>query len=320
MDAPTRTFLAAALALDKAASELEQEIQTSLAHQSKHNSATKRILDLIKTQEKLLPPNLKSTIASLNGKRAIHFRGIEKQSNRLSKAIARYQQMQSAFTCVADHFSDRVSQVSTSFRNRALRDNAQYRIIERLIKSAIEKELHPDAVRFENPTGSHAYIPIDIPRFLDLLIELDALLSIDPDHAAPTDKYKPVRFLEVGCGQGRNIIVARNSNLVSVRDFSGFDINVPLVTAGQKGLGLDDTIFVDDALTHDYGDYDIVFSYRPFADDDLQRNLERRMAHTMKMGAYLLGPNAHDPGANPEFTQMNDAGEIWKKTTDRPIG
>lgn len=167
----------------------------------------------------------------------------------------------------------------------------------------------------ELPDGAYDYIPLDLMRFLKLLIDTNDLLVLDPDFAAPGKRYRPVRFLEVGCGAGRNILLARNGNLLDLASCHGFEINSDLVATGKGAFGLDDELSVDDAMTFDYANFDVIYSYRPFHDGALQHQLERRFATTMDLGAYLLSPLGYDLSQCPELTYVGGDGQIWKKTS-----
>jgi len=183
--------------------------------------------------------------------------------------------------------------------------------------NAIFKTLMPDVGaedRYQVTDGAYDYIPLDISAFLSLLIDVDSLLSNDVDYADNTNRYRPVSFLEVGAGTGRNLVLAKTSQLVLLRDLQGFDINPDLIKSGLKTLGPEVKLHVDDALTFDYGSYDVIYSYRPMQDNKMQAVLETHMARSMRMTAYLLAPTAHDLYLCPELTPMLVSPHIWKKT------
>ena len=167
---------------------------------------------------------------------------------------------------------------------------------------------------FEVPEESYHYIPLDIQRFLQLLISADRFLSLDPDYAKAGQIYRPVRFLEVGCATGRNVLITRASQLLQLESCFGFDINSDQIAVGKSALGLEEELEVADALTFDYGGYDLVYSFRPFQNADMQRKLERQFADSMSKGAYLLQPLGYDISLCPEFTYIGADGQIWKKT------
>lgn len=132
------------------------------------------------------------------------------------------------------------------------------------------------------------WMPADVAQYLVLLIEAMA--------EAPGD-----RFLEVGCGPGTKMLLARE--LLGL-DVHGFD-RVPEYAEAACEHGLD--AFVQDALTYrDYGRFDIVFLNRPCREATLERELERMVWTRMRRGAVLIAMNC----------EMKPPEERWLVVTD----
>lgn len=132
------------------------------------------------------------------------------------------------------------------------------------------------------------WMPSDVAQFLVLLVEAMA--------EAPGD-----RFLEVGCGPGTKMLLARE---LFGLDVHGFDRVPEYVDAAQEH-SLD--VFLQDALTYrDYGKFDIVFLNRPCRDAVLERELERKVWQQMRRGAVLLLMN----------TEMKPPETRWLVVTD----
>ncbi|MFV0512960.1 MAG: class I SAM-dependent methyltransferase [Jhaorihella sp.] len=112
----------------------------------------------------------------------------------------------------------------------------------------------------------------------------------------PAPRYRAVSFLEVGCGSGRNLLLARASQLCRPERTAGFDINPVAIEIGRETFGPGEDLEVADALEYDYGGFDVICSFRPFRDFDLQRRLEAHMAATMRKDAYLVAPYSLDLG------------------------
>ena len=194
-------------------------------------------------------------------------------------------------------------------------DTKQQALIQTLLNlmERNAKKVETTSPGFEVPEGSFDFIPIGIPDFLGLLIHLDKFLREDSDYACAEARYRSVSFLEVGCGPGRNVLLAKATELLLWKDVSGFDINRTQVEIGQVSMGLENDLFVADAMTFDYSPYDVIFSYRPFSDDDKQIALERYMVTSMRRGAYLLAPLAYDLSDFRELTLRGNGLDIWKK-------
>lgn len=315
MDKATQATLAAAIRLHDSAKAIELAIAEMNATQAKHDANIKRILGLVKAQSSAFSASERAALSSLSGRHTVQQRTLEKQRQKLIRAREAFEQKNNAFSEIVDTYLNRLVMMDTTARDHQKLETAAYRVIERMILDAWPGR-NPERDTedyFEKPESSHSYIALDIPRFLKLLIQLDSALSLDPDYAVAAGRYRPVSFLEVGCGQGRNIIIARNSKLLLVEKFAGFDLNPIMVEGGRQNLGLAENLFVADALDFDYGTFDVVFSYRPISDANLQVQLEERMVRTMKPGAYLMAPYAYDLTLYPELSRLDPETEIWKK-------
>ena len=163
------------------------------------------------------------------------------------------------------------------------------------------------------PEGSFGYIAYDLALFLGDMQVLDGLLAKDPDYACAGARYRPLRYLEIGCGAGRNLLALKFSAVLDWAELRGFDIQAPLIAAGQARLGLDEELFVADAMTADYGTCDVVFSYRPFSDDAKQKRFEAHLYRPMRVGAYLVAPLSLNTPPSRRMRLMGDCGHIWKK-------
>jgi len=93
----------------------------------------------------------------------------------------------------------------------------------------------------------------------------------------------------------------------------GFDIVEAYVAAGRKYFGLGDHLFVDDCLTFDYGDYDVIYFYRPFIDDEKQRLFESRLIDTAKVGAYIVGSGSELLDESRRLIRKDGGRRIWKR-------
>ena len=144
---------------------------------------------------------------------------------------------------------------------------ARYRLL--LGSMAKMESLHSNHDVCDNE--NYHYIAFPPSSFIDILFEGYFLLEGD------TSK----KFLDVGCGIGTTVLMASN-----LFDAYGFDYNQELVSRAQGVVG--DRVCYDDASTFDrYDQFDFIYYYRPFVNDDFQLQFEERVLNGMKKGALI---------------------------------
>ncbi len=143
------------------------------------------------------------------------------------------------------------------------------------------------------------WMPSDVAQFLVLLIEAIA--------EAPGKG-----FLEVGCGPGTKMLLARE---LFGLDVTGFD-RVPeyVDAARERGLNAAECDAFDFAA---YGKFDIVFFNRPFRDQQMQRDLERLVYGKIRRGAVVICMNLENPPPPDKWLVVTDDWEgrrgVWLK-------
>jgi len=131
-------------------------------------------------------------------------------------------------------------------------------------------------------------------------------------------RQAPVRFLDVGCGGGLKVYSA-------LRYFDkgyGFDLDTAYVEAGQRFFEMDKAaegnIFAHDALTFEgYGDFDIIYFYRPISDEALLCQLERRIAENARPETILIAPYITFPERHQELGCGHVAGAVYLAKTSQ---
>lgn len=161
--------------------------------------------------------------------------------------------------------------------------------------------------------GAYGYIPIDLNQFIDMMLSVEKLLSEDSDYKHSEKPHRPCSFLEVGCGIGRNLHVLRATDRFTLEKITGFDIEPDYIKLGRKVFGIGEDIFVDDALTFDYGGYDIIYFYRPFHDEPLQKKFEKRLIETARRGAYILAQLDSSLEKSRSLIAKDTANGIYKR-------
>ena len=315
MDDQTLTLQAAAAKMQESAEALDQAYELMHSYQSKHDAAIKKITDLMKQREKTWDATASAALSSYTAKQSLHHRALLKQQNYVERARRAYETHRNSFERLSDLYRDQLTQTRYLRHRQDRRERALARTFERMVHKLYSG---PDQREggFKVPLESHSYIAMDAGQFLNMLMDLDGYLTGDPEYAVASGRYRPVSFLEVGCGQGRNMMLAQNARILMVEDVYGFDIDTNLVEGGKTGLGFGDNIYVADAMEMDYGDFDVVYSYRPFSDLEMQAQLEERISSTMRKGAYYLGSLSYDMARYPEMQRMAPEVEIWKKVAE----
>lgn len=311
----TKRFLRAMQDLGDAAAEMEAAVLQTRALQAKHEAALKRVVDLTGKSDNRGAPVARTSLSTQSTKFSNQSRTLEKQVHAMAATMRQYASAKAIFDDLFQSQQDVLSAQADAVFHQQKREAALARMIEAMIRKKCEVQgSKADAPDFKQPHQSHDYIPLPIGQFLTILISLDMLLAMDDGYAATDARYRPVSFLEVGCGQGRIMYLTLKSGLLNCASVEGFDFNPKLVALGREALDLGESIFVQDAMTFVYSTHDIIYSYRPFFDADLQTRLETRIVRQMKLGAYLLAPSAEDLDRHPELTRMRDTLPIWKKT------
>ena len=168
----------------------------------------------------------------------------------------------------------------------------------------------PDA---DTADGSFHYIPCLLSEFSDLIVELAEILPDDPDFKHSRQPIRPLTFVEVGCGIGRNLNMMRSQQLLPVAKAVGFDIVPEYIETARQHHGFGENVFVQDAMTFDYGGFDLVFFYRPFSDGDMERKFEEYLIDSVKTGAIIMGMTIEILDESRKVSPIGHSGTLYKK-------
>ncbi len=137
------------------------------------------------------------------------------------------------------------------------------------------------------------WMPFNLGEFTGLLAETVAGYEPGLD--------EDIRFLEIGCGPGPKLLVARD---VFGLDAVGFD-RVPGYVTAARSLGL--TAYVSDAFTWPYYDRaGIIWFNRVARDPDLQARIEAKVWHDTSQGAVVMCANLEAPPPSSWFPVVDD--------------
>lgn len=101
----------------------------------------------------------------------------------------------------------------------------------------------------------------------------------------------PAHFLDVGCGGGLKLLSAR----AYFERVSGLEYDPGYVAQAQNLIDRSKTggchVIHADGLTYeDYGQYDVIYFYRPMRDLDMLRALETQITGTARPGTLIVAP------------------------------
>lgn len=101
----------------------------------------------------------------------------------------------------------------------------------------------------------------------------------------------PSRFLDVGCGGGLKVLSAANF----FERADGLEFDPGYVATAQQIFKASETgrchVIEADGLTFEnYGDYDVIYFYRPMRDPALLRQLEEQIIQTAQPGTLIIAP------------------------------
>ena len=162
----------------------------------------------------------------------------------------------------------------------------------RQVERAWQKQVDPG----DDPMFA-GWMPSDVAQYLVLLIEA---IAEAPGHT----------FLEVGCGPGTKMMLARD---LFGLDVTGFD-RVPEFVQAAKEQGLN--VAVCDAFDFQaYGKFDIVFFNRPFRDRPTERDLERLIYSKVRRGSVVICMNLETQPPEDKYLVITDDWEsrrgVW---------
>lgn len=147
-------------------------------------------------------------------------------------------------------------------------------------KDAADKDYFPD-------------IALRIELFDQLMLTAHRLLSA-------RGRAEGARFLDVGCGGGSKVLAATRY----FAQCDGLEYDQVYADAAVRFFQTLNAqtchVITGDALTFDgYADYDVIYFYRPIADDALLHEMESRICAMARPGTIIVAPYESDSSLGP---------------------
>lgn len=293
--------------LDSAMIELDEV-------QKKFDAVSGRIDTLLVNTTKSPSANLGANLRSLNARSEMLRKALDRARRNFASARKGYHQASQAYASKHEQHTDALALAQVELAEAERCKGALSRSISAWLDPKDLARGTQDVQTLKGHEGSFGYLPINPARFFDLLILIERVLALDPDYDDPALRHRPVRFLDVGCGTGRNLALARTGNVLKTQALAGFDIDANRIAEGKAAFGLDTELSVADAMTYDYAGHDVIFSFRPFHDPDMMQRYESHLVASMQQSAYLIAVLPEDLVRFPELSCVSGAHGIWKKT------
>jgi SAM-dependent methyltransferase len=133
-------------------------------------------------------------------------------------------------------------------------------------------------------------------------------LGLDPDGSP---EHAP-RFLDVGCGIGNVLLVAEQFGF----EVYGIEKDEYPFKVAARLIGEERIAQADIWTYQGYGDYEVIYYYRPFSGRDQQLRFEKLIEDTMKTGGILIAnhKNSGEIDQDSRFEKLSPSLPIWRKT------
>jgi SAM-dependent methyltransferase len=154
-----------------------------------------------------------------------------------------------------------------------------HNIAARHISAKYKKGNRASAIHKKNL--SYSFIPYDSQTLVPLLLKTRSVLNL-------TEKpniFTSYRFLDAGCGAGNVMLLASKIGF----DVYGLEIDPTIIAFTEKLKILPGCIKRQNILTYKrYGEYDVIYFFRPIANKTKQAKFEKLLKEQMKIGAVLI--------------------------------
>jgi len=164
-----------------------------------------------------------------------------------------------------------------------------------------------------DPAKEYPFVAMDTRQvYVQLRFAQNHLgLTDDPDDA--TDRPA---LLDIGCGIGNVLLFAEQLGF----EVYGIEKDHYPCSIAQRLFGADKVTQQDIWQYDRYGDFDVLYYFRPFSDREPQCRFEAMIEDRLKPGGILIAnhKNSDDIDRDQRFTRLAPELPIWRKNTARP--
>ena len=153
----------------------------------------------------------------------------------------------------------------------------------------------------------YPFVAMDTRQVFAQLGFVSAFLGLDLD----TPASPMPRLLDVGCGIGNVLLIAEQFGF----DVYGIEKDAYPFQVAAKLIGEERVSQADIWSYEGYGEYEVVYYYRPFSGRVQQLRFEKLIEDTMKPGGILIAnhKNSEAIGQDSRFEKLSPTLPIWRK-------
>lgn len=153
----------------------------------------------------------------------------------------------------------------------------------------------------------YPFVAMDTRQIFAQLRFVGDFLELDRDEPA-----SPMpRFLDVGCGIGNVLLIAEQFGF----DVYGIEKDEYSFPIAAKLIGEDRVAQADIWAYEGYGEYEVIYYYRPFSGRVQQLRFEKLIEDAMKPGGLLIAnhKNSNAIDQDRRFERLSPSLPIWRK-------
>lgn len=159
-----------------------------------------------------------------------------------------------------------------------------------------------------NDTGcEYPFVAMDTRQIFAQMDFVSAFLGLDRENSLPPQP----RLLDVGCGIGNVLLIAEQFGF----EVYGFEKDEYPFRVAAKLIGEERITQADIWTYQGYGEYEVIYYYRPFSGRIQQLRFEKLIEDTMKKGAILIAnhKNSDAIAQDRRFERLSPTLPIWRK-------
>lgn len=153
----------------------------------------------------------------------------------------------------------------------------------------------------------YPFVAMDTRQIFAQMDFVSDFLGLDRENPIPPQP----RLLDVGCGIGNVLLIAEQFGF-EVYGFEKDDYSFPIAA---KLIGEERVAQADIWTYEGYGEYEVIYYYRPFSGRQQQLRFEKLIEDTMKTGGILIANHKNSDAIDQDrrFKKLSPSLPIWEK-------